>query len=130
MTFPNGKAEAHGAAGHTYVKTEYKTVYYDPRDAQAEAGVVLALSAYAPAVQSLRYLPRVLEVLGLGLALESWFGELNLGPTNTRYMIMKEVYKSDNPTSNYYGYYQINIYNSATGETDYGDHMPIGKTSY
>ncbi len=115
------------SSDHYLEKLETKTVYGDPRDQSAENGLAIALVAMLPQLQGYKYVSTIIGLAGVSLAYNSFVDDSK--PKN-KFTIYYWVYKSKKPTSNYYGYYVIDIYNHDTGKKAYGKGVTIGKTAY
>lgn len=121
--------EAHETKGHDLHSAAYETVYYDPNDKKSERGIWLALISLVPGLKAYPVLQQLLGVLGLGVAFHDYEKGKAKTPS-TRYVIEKLSYKVHKPTNSYFGYYEINVFNTKTKKWHRGKHMVIGKTSY
>ena len=126
--FPSPEAEAHATKAHTFHSVSYETIYYDPYDKSSERGFWLALISLHPAFKAFPTLQQLLAYLGLGLA----YSDMIQKPSkpSPRYVIERATYKADKATANYWGYYEVNIYNAQTKKKHYGKHKVIAKTAH
>lgn len=124
---PDRKVEAKVA--HELYSVEYETVYYDPRDKEAEWGFLVAILSLHPALSKMKKLSALLSFLGLKKAYQAIEKAKKKKP-DTRFVIEKKVYKAKRTTANYWGYHKTNILDTSTRIKYYGKAMTIGKTAY
>ena len=123
------EVSASPTVSHKLDSAQYETVYYDPTDTSSQRGVWIALISLVPQLKVYPILSQLLGYLGLGVAISDLEKSKQKKPS-TRFVIEKLVYKAKKTTSSYWGYYEVNIYNSKTKVKYHGKHKAIGKTAY
>ncbi|MFS1519458.1 hypothetical protein V1503_23815 [Bacillus sp. SCS-151] len=126
ISVPTTKSASAANPGHTFYDLDKETVYGDPTDNSNESALALALISWIPGITAYKTLDYAMRIIGTSI---SWSAFVDDDKPKNEFQLYKYIYKADEVTMNYWGYFDVAVRNVDTMEEWMTYDHVIGKTA-